>query len=172
MKARELAQLLEAVVRKVVREEMKPILQELNENNNAAKKRPMVKKKRVRQSDPFDVSKVLKEERVKNKNKKSVKFAKDTMINQLLTETHDSDEWRDMNGSNMFTSQNAQAFGGGNMGEAVGYGSKVATVNNMTPMVDPEGRPMDVNLEGTKVGEALTRDYSALMKKINAKKGV
>ena len=31
---------------------------------------------------------------------------------------------------------------------------------------------MNVNLEGTGVGKALTRDYSALMKKLNNKKGI
>jgi hypothetical protein len=30
---------------------------------------------------------------------------------------------------------------------------------------------MNVNIEGTAVGDALTKDYSALMKTINAKKG-
>ena len=39
------------------------------------------------------------------------------------------------------------------------------------PTLDPEGRPMNVNIEGTPVGDALTKDYSALMKTINAKKG-
>tara|TARA_R110000851_G_scaffold284525_2_gene438092 strand:- start:478 stop:987 length:510 start_codon:yes stop_codon:yes gene_type:complete len=168
MKARELSKLLEVIVRKVIREELKPIIMELNENKRTKTKKTIVKKTK-KKVDPLDVSNVLNEHRVKSKTK--VKFAKDSMINQLLTETYDNDEWRDMNGSNMFTSQNAQAFGGGNMGEAVGYGSKVATVNNMTPSVDPEGRPMNVNLEGTGVGKALTRDYSALMKKLNNKKG-
>ena len=169
MKARELSKLLEVIVRKVIREELKPIIMELNESKKTKTKKPIVRKTK-KKADPFDVSNVLNEHRVKSKPK--VKFAKDSMINQLLTETYDNDEWRDMNGSNMFTSQNAQAFGGGNMGEVVGNGSKVATVNNMTPSVDPEGRPMNVNLEGTGVGKALTRDYSALMKKLNNKKGI
>lgn len=168
MKARQLSKLVEAIVRKVIREELKPIIMELNENKRPKTKKTITKKPK-KKVDPFDVSNVLNEHRVKSKPK--VKFAKDSMINQLLTETYDNDEWRDMNGSNMFTSQNAQAFGGGNMGEAVGYGNKVATTTNMTPSVDPEGRPMNVDLEGTAVGKALTRDYSALMKKLNTKKG-
>jgi len=168
MKARQLSKLVEAIVRKVIREELKPIIMELNESKRTKTKKTITKKPK-KKVDPFDVSNVLNEHRVKSKPK--MKFAKDSMINQLLTETYDNNEWRDMNGSNMYTSQNAQAFNRGNMAEAIGYGSQVATTTNMTPTVDPEGRPMDVNLEGTAVGAALTRDYSALMKKINSKKG-
>jgi hypothetical protein len=160
MKARQLSKLVEAIVRKVIREELKPIIMELNENKRTKTKKTITKKTK-KKVDPFDVSNVLNEHRVKSKPK--MKFAKDSMINQLLTETYDNDEWRDMNGSNSFTSQNAQAFG---------YGSQTTTPTNMTPSVDPEGRPVNVDLEGTAVGAALTRDYSALMKKLNTKKGV
>tara|TARA_Y100000816_G_scaffold6257_1_gene3828 strand:+ start:1343 stop:1831 length:489 start_codon:yes stop_codon:yes gene_type:complete len=161
MKARQLSKLVEAIVRKVIREELKPIILELNENKRPKTKKTIVKKAQ-KKVDPFDVSNVLNEHRVKSKPK--MKFAKDSMINQLLTETYETDEWRSINGGSTFTSQNAQAFG---------YGSQTATPTpiNMAPAVDPEGRPVDVNLEGTAVGAALTRDYSALMKKINSKKG-
>ena len=159
MKARQLSKLVEAIVRKVIREELKPIIMELNENKRTKTKKTITKKPK-KKVDPFDVSNVLNEHRVKTKPK--MKFAKDSMINQLLSETYDTDEWRSINGGNSFTSQNAQAFG---------YGSQTATPTNMTPTVDPEGRPVDVDLEGTAVGAALTRDYSALMKKINSKKG-
>jgi hypothetical protein len=159
MKARQLSKLVEAIVRKVIREELKPIIMELNENKRPKTKKTITKKPK-KKVDPFDVSNVLNEHRVKSKPK--MKFAKDSMINQLLTETYDNDEWRSINGGNSFTSQNAQAFG---------YDSQTATPTNMTPSVDPEGRPIDVDLEGTAVGAALTRDYSALMKKINSKKG-
>jgi len=161
MKARQLSKLVEAIVRKVIREELKPIIMELNESKRTKTKKTITKKPK-KKVDPFDVSNVLNEHRVKSKSKPAPKFAKDSMINQLLTETYNTDEWRDMNGSNSFTSQNAQAFG---------YGSQDATPINMTPSVDPEGRPVNVDLEGTAVGAALTRDYSALMKKINSKKG-
>jgi len=159
MKARQLSKLVEAIVRKVIREELKPIIMELNENKRTKTKKTITKKPK-KKVDPFDVSNVLNEHRVKSKPK--MKFAKDSMINQLLTETYDTDEWRSINGGSSFTSQNAQAFG---------YGSQTATPTNMTPSVDPEGRPVNVDLEGTAVGAALTRDYSALMKKINSKKG-
>lgn len=160
MKPRQIAKLLESIVRKVVREEFKSLL---NESKNV---QPKVKQPKF---DPLDVSHIL--ETKQPKSKKQIKFSKDNMVNQILTETYDSDEWQNINGNGMFTSQQAQGFNRGAMAEMLGYNSGTPTVNNMTPTVDPDGRPMDVNLEGTKVGEALTRDYSSLMKKINAKKG-
>ena len=160
MKPRQIAKLLESIVRKVVREEFKSLL---NESKNV---QPKVKQTKF---DPLDVSHIL--ETKQPKSKKQIKFSKDNMVNQILTETYDSDEWQNINGNGMFTSQQAQGFNRGAMAEMLGYDSGTPTVNNMTPTVDPDGRPMDVNLEGTKVGEALTRDYSSLMKKINAKKG-
>jgi len=160
MKPRQIAKLLESIVRKVVREEFKSLL---NESKNV---QPKVKQPKF---DPLDVSHIL--ETKQPKSKKQIKFSKDNMVNQILTETYDSDEWQNINGNGMFTSQQAQGFNRGAMAEMLGYDSGTPTVNNMTPTVDPDGRPMDVNLEGTKVGEALTRDYSSLMKKINAKKG-
>tara|TARA_R110001592_G_scaffold87117_5_gene257330 strand:- start:59974 stop:60498 length:525 start_codon:yes stop_codon:yes gene_type:complete len=173
MKTRQLAKLLETIVRKVVREEFKSLL---NESKNA---QPKVKQPKF---DPLDVSHILEHsaEHGVNTNglgqlpptrNKTLEFSKDTMVNQMLTETYESNEWRNINGSGNFTSQQAQGFNRGAMAEMLGYNSGTPTVNNMTPTVDPDGRPMDVNLEGTKVGEALTRDYSSLMKKINAKKG-
>jgi len=160
MKPRQIAKLLESIVRKVVREEFKSLL---NESKNV---QPKVKQPKF---DPLDVSHIL--ETKQPKSKKQIKFSKDNMVNQILTETYDSDEWQNINGNGMFTSQQAQGFNRGAMAEMLGYDSGTPTVNNMTPTVDPDGRPMDVNLEGTKVGKALTRDYSSLMKKINAKKG-
>ena len=160
MKPRQIAKLLESIVRKVVREEFKSLL---NESKNV---QPKVKQPKF---DPLDVSHIL--ETKQPKSKKQIKFSKDNMVNQILTETYDSDEWQNINGNGMFTSQQAQGFNRGAMAEMLGYDSGTPTVNNMTPTVDPDGRPMAVNLEGTKVGEALTRDYSSLMKKINAKKG-
>lgn len=169
MKPRQLAKLVETIVRKVVREELKSML------NESQKPKRKIKQKKF---DPLDVSHilnqgdVLSEQSSNIKPKKKIEFSKDSMVNQMLTETYNSNEWQNINSNGvMFTSQQAQGFNRGNMAEMLGYGSSEPTVTNMTPTIDPEGRPMDVNIEGTKVGEALTRDYSALMKTINKKKG-
>jgi hypothetical protein len=163
MKTRQLAKLLETIVRKVVREEFKSLL------NESTEQKPKVKQK---QFDPFDVSHIFESQNHNKKPQKKMEFSKDNMVNQILNETYEANEWQNINGNGgMFTSQQAQGFNRSAMAEMMGYGSGKPTVSNMTPTTDPDGRPMNVNLEGTKVGEALTRDYSALMKKINAKKG-
>jgi len=55
------------------------------------------------------------------------------------------------------------------MADALGYGDGKS---NMMPTTDIDGRPVDINNEQVAaVGAALTKDYSALMKTINAKKG-
>lgn len=172
MKTREFAKLLETIVRKVVREEFKSMITESKQPTKS------IVKTAQKKADPLDVSHIFNEGDVLSeqasyvKPKKKINFSKDNMVNQMLTETYNSNEWQNINGNGgMFTSQNAQGFNRSSMAEMIGYGSAKPTVSNMTPTTDPDGRPMNVNLEGTKVGEALTRDYSALMKKINAKKG-
>lgn len=162
MKAKDLAQLLEVIVRKVVREELKPIIAEVKKSS-----KPVIKettsKKRVKK-DPLNVEHIF-EEKVSQKQT----FTKNSMLNDLLNETANDGDWRNMD--SMYTSQQAQGFNRAQMAEMLGYGDGVATPQNMTPNVGPDGEPMNVNLEGTAVGEALTRDYSGLMKAINAKKG-
>ena len=163
MKAKELAQLLEVIVRKVVREELKPILKEVKQSS-----KPIIRERAVDNSkvtkDPLDISGLLE-----TKKPKVQKFSENPLLNDMLNETAQSGEWRNMDST--FTSQQAQGFNRAQMAEMLGYGDGVATTTNMTPTVDPDGNPMNVNIEGTAVGNALTRDYSSLMKTINAKKG-
>jgi hypothetical protein len=163
MKAKELAQLLEVVVRKVVREELKPIISEVKKNS-----KPVIRERAVDNSkvtkDPLDISGLLE-----TKKPKVQKFSENPLLNDMLNETAESGEWRNMDST--FTSQQAQGFNRAQMAEMLGYGDGVATTTNMTPTLDPDGEPMNVNIEGTAVGDALTRDYSSLMKTINAKKG-
>ena len=91
------------------------------------------------------------------------------MLNEMLNETAESGEWRTMDST--FGANQAQGFNRQVMAEKLGYGNGVPTAQNMTPTIDPDGNPMNVNIEGTAVGDALTKDYSKLMKTINAKKG-
>ena len=79
-------------------------------------------------------------------------------------------EWKNLNGKT-FTSNQAQGFDRATMASMLGYGDEHSRLNSMTPTIDPEGNPMNVNLEGTAIGDALTKDYSQLMKAMNAKKG-
>ena len=165
MKAKQLADLLEVVVRKVVREEMKPILKEIKNSS-----KPIIKevrrKKTTNTKDPLDVSDVLKTERAKPS---AQKFSENSMLNDMLNETAESGEWRTMDST--FGANQAQGFSRQAMAEQLGYGNDVPIVQNMIPNVDPDGKPLTVNIEGTAVADALTKDYSALMITINAKIG-
>ena len=168
MKAKELAQLLEVVVRKVVREELKPIISEVKKNSKPVMRERAVDNSKIKK-DPLDIniSDILKEER--KPKRQTQKFSENPLLNDMLNETAESGEWKNIDST--FTSQQAQGFNRAQMAEMLGYGDGVATTTNMTPTLDPDGKPLNVNIEGTAVGDALTRDYSSLMKTINAKKG-
>jgi len=167
MKAKQLADLLEVIVRKVVREELKPILKEIKQSS-----KPVIKENKVKEItkpfDPLDVSDVLETERIRKQTPK-MKFSQNSMLNEMLNETADSGEWRTMDST--FGANQAQGFNRQAMAEQLGYGNGVPTAQSMMPTVDPDGNPLNVNIEGTAVGDALTKDYSKLMKTINAKKG-
>jgi hypothetical protein len=158
MKAKELAQLLELVVRKVVREELKPIITEVR---NASK--PIIKevkvKKRIVEKDPLDInlSELLSEDSGTPKTEQKT-FIKNPMLNDMLNEVADSGEWRNLNDT-QFSSNQAQSFMQG--------GS-----TSVAPTVDIDGRPIDTsNPEVANVMGAITKDYSQLMKAIDKKKG-
>tara|TARA_B110000483_G_C18144707_1_gene522933 strand:+ start:366 stop:842 length:477 start_codon:yes stop_codon:yes gene_type:complete len=157
MKAKELAQLLELIVRKVVREELKPIITEVR---NASK--PIIKevkvKKRIVEKDPLDInlSELLSEDSGTPKTEQKT-FIKNPMLNEMLNEVADSGEWRNLNDSNSFTSNQAQGFIQG---------------NSALPTTDIDGRPIDTsNPEVANVMGAITKDYSQLMKAMDKRKG-
>ena len=153
MKAKELAQLLELVVRKVVREELKPILSEVKKSQKPIIREVKSKKVRV-EKDPLDInlSEILAEAPQRETEKKT--FMKNPMLNDMLNEVADSGEWRNLNDT-QFSSNQAQSF-----------------MQGSVPTTDIDGRPIDTNNEkvAAAVG-AMTKDYSQLMKAIDKKKG-
>ena len=155
MKAKDLAQLLEVIVRKVVREELKPILSEVKKSQKPIIKEIKSEKVEVEPLD-IDMRKILAIEENKSKPKPK-KFMKNPLLNEMLNETHESGEWRTMDGT--FESNQAQGFMHG--------GSQT-----IAPTQDIDGRPVDTNNEQVAaVAGAMTKDYSALMKAIDKKKG-
>jgi hypothetical protein len=107
MKAKDLAQLLEVIVRKVVREELKPILSEVKKSQKPIIKEIKSKKVKV---DPLeiDMGKILAIEENKKVSKPKT-FVQNEMLNEMLNETHQSGEWRNLDG-NPYTSNQAQSF--------------------------------------------------------------
>jgi len=91
-------------------------------------------------------------------------FSKDPMLNDLLNETATlpADEWATIN----FKSEMAQAFGGMRS-------NGDASVPFVAPQTDIDGRPVNMaNEQVATAVNAMTKDYSALMKAIDKKKGL
>ena len=156
MKAKDLAQLLEVIVRKVVREELKPMLKEIKKSQKPIIKE--IKSKKV-EVDPLeiDMGKILAIEENK-KTSKPKAFVKDSMLNEMLNDVAESGEWRNLD-ANPYTSNQAQGF--------IQNGSTM-----IAPTQDIDGKPVDTNNETVaNVMGAMTKDYSQLMKAIDKKKG-
>ena len=111
--------------------------------------------------DPLDVEYIFKG----NTNKKTQKplFTKKSPLTEVLNETYQSGEWRNINSGGTFTSDMAQSFmGGGN------HMVDTSTVQDL------DGKPVSMDTlaqteAGASVVSALTRDYSQLMKVMNNK---
>ena len=114
---------------------------------------------KVVEKDPLDVEHIFE---TSQQTKQS--FTGNSMLNDMLNETAQGGEWRSINGpGGVFNASQAQSWGG---------------VNPQTPSVlqTTEGGQVSAQqLQQTEAGQAvvnaLTRDYSGLMKHINAKKG-
>lgn len=112
---------------------------------------------KVVEKDPLDVDHIFETKQ------DSKSFTKNSMLNDMLNETAQGGEWRSINGpSGVFQSSQAQAWGSMNQQPSV--------------LQTTEGNAVSVErLQQTEAGQAvvnaLTRDYSALMKHIDAKKG-
>ena len=140
-------------VRKEVAKEKKALRKSLM--NEIKKSQPKVVEK-----DPLDVDHIFE---TTHSTKQS--FTGNSMLNDLLNETANDGEWRNMD--SMYTSNQAQGFDRAQMASALGYGEQ-----SVIPTVDVDGKPVDMAaLQSSGVADALTRDYSGLMKAINAKKG-
>jgi hypothetical protein len=156
MKAKQLAELLEVIVRKVVREELKPIITEIKRASKPLIKETKSKSKTVKDPLDIDLSEILKEEKVSTPSKPKT-FVKNPMLNEMLNQTMNDGEWRTLD--SQFGYNQAQRW--------VDNGS-----TSVAPTTDIDGKPIDTNNEqvAAAVG-AMTKDYSQLMKAIEKKKG-
>ena len=97
----------------------------------------------------------------------NVKF-KEGKFSDMLNETVDN--WPTMGGGPL-TANNAQGMDRATMASMMGLSSS-PTPQSMIPQTDSDGKRVDVNaVMNSGVGEALTKDYSQLMKAIAKKKG-
>ena len=74
-------------------------------------------------------------------------------------------------GGGTLTANNAQGMNRDAMSSMMGI-NRPASPSSMIPTKDSDGRAVDMNaVMNSGVGNALTKDYSGLMKAINKKKG-
>jgi len=156
---------LKVAVRQVVKEELTEILREGLQSTLAEMKQPVNKTKIISQKpqQPPVKKKPLFED---NKWANILNDTDALVENQPLAMNSYKDAMNESMQEIKMTSQDAQSFGMSrqNMQQAMGLAP-----NTPQTMEDPEdGRSYEVAPE---VQHALTRDYSALMKAIDAKKG-
>ena len=118
---------------------------------------------KVVEKDPLDVDHIFE---TNHSTKQS--FTGNSMLNDMLNETAQGGEWRSINstgvGGGMFNSSQAQSFG-----------SMVGGQQPQVLQTAEGGQVSTQQLQQTEAGQAvvnaLTRDYSGLMKHMNNKKG-
>lgn len=111
------------------------------------------------------IQEMSKPQPTKKAKKPNVTF-KDNKFSDLLNETVDT--WPTMGGGT-FTSNQAQGMNRESMAAMMGLQTPA---QSMIPQQDSDGRAVDVNaVMNSGVGQALTKDYSHLMKAIEKKKG-
>jgi len=156
MDTTKLVKAIQIIVKEEVKKEMAKREKVIRES--ILKEMKQTQPKRVK-NDPLDVEHIFEQKQTPKKE-----MFKSTGFADLLNETADSGEWKSINGQGgVFNASQAQAWGG---------------MTNQQPSVlqTSEGRAVSVEqLQQTDAGQAvvdaLTRDYSGLMKHINAKKG-
>ena len=156
MDTTKLVKAIQIIVKEEVKKEMAKREKVIRES--ILKEMKQTQPKRVK-NDPLDVEHIFEQKQTPKKE-----MFKSTGFADLLNETADNGEWRSINGQGgVFNASQAQAWGG---------------MTNQQPSVlqTSEGRAVSVEqLQQTDAGQAvvdaLTRDYSGLMKHINAKKG-
>jgi hypothetical protein len=156
MDTTKLVKAIQIIVKEEVKKEMAKREKVIRESilKEVTKSQP----KRV-EADPLDVDHIFEQ---KQQSPKKEVF-KSTGFADLLNETADNGEWRSINSQGgAFSSTQAQAWGHMNQ--------------NPNTLQTSDGKSVSVDrLQQTEAGQAvvnaLTRDYSGLMKHINAKKG-
>jgi hypothetical protein len=162
MDANKFINLMKQVVREVVREEVKLALREemvlLRESLRSNNVAPIVEQ---RQTKTVTQQPVIKKQAPQQAKRP---LSKNSILNDLLNES------RPFN-SNEYGAQ-AISF---NTNDVMSFGNQhdtFAMQESIVPMVDFNNNPVDLNNEGVQaVAAAVTRDYSALMKAIDKKKG-
>ena len=143
------------LLRKVIREEVQHVVRK--------EFRALLTEQKINHKQVIDHG--LKLSEISNNPKPKRKFSKNTMLNGILNETAASPPSQEMTdwGTMNFKSEMAES-----------YGTQAQSNTQMMPLAASgiNGEPVNMNNESTAaVVNAMTKDYSALMKAIDKKKG-
>ena len=156
MDTKKLIKAIQLIVKEEVKKEVAKKEKSLRESILKEVKQSQPK---VVEKDPLDVDHLFE---TKQEPKKS--FTNNSTLNELLNETAQGGEWKNINGTGgVFNASQAQGWGGG------------INTQQSTFQTTEGGQVSAQQLQQTEAGQAvvnaLTRDYSGLMKHINTKKG-
>ena len=156
MDTKKLIKAIQLIVKEEVKKEVAKKEKSLRESILKEVKQSQPK---VVEKDPLDVDHLFE---TKQETKKS--FTNNSTLNELLNETAQGGEWKSINGpGGVFNASQAQGWGGG------------INTQQSTFQTADGSQVSAQQLQQTEAGQAVlnavTRDYSALMKHMNAKKG-
>jgi len=149
--------LISEEVRKAVRAEMRILLKEQKTDHRKSMKHGMDMYQETRTPKPAP-------------RKKEKSFTKDSILNDLLNETAMTMNPGDLYGDTPMVSQDTLSFGSN---DAQGFGMMRNGYTATPPVTDINNNPVNVSNEKVAtVVNNITKDYSALMKAIDKKKGI
>ncbi len=147
MKKNELIKIIRGVVREEVQKSLK---KELTEVFKSLKTKSLVK----------ETKRVVK-------NKKQRQLAKDPVLNKILNETRGGVPQGE--GQEEYPTMGGKTFDRTSMASLMGYGNQGVDSNRAEQTIQQMGVPSERVPEDVK--NAITKDYSAVMKAMNKKKG-
>ena len=149
--------LINEELRKVMREELRTVLNEQKIDHTKSMKRGMQMYQEAQIPKP-------------SPRKKDITFTKDSILNDLLNETAMTMNPRELYSDAPMVSRDTLTFGSS---DAQGFGMMRNGYAPTPPVTDINNNPVDTSNEKVAaVVDNITKDYSALMKAINKKKGM
>jgi len=156
MDTKKLIKAIQLIIKEEVKKEVAKREKSLRESILKEMKQSQPK---VVERDPLDVDHIFETSHTNNQS-----FTGNSMLNDMLNETAQGGEWRSINGpGGVFNASQAQGWGGG------------LNTQQSTFQTAEGGQVSAQQLQQTEAGKAVvnavTRDYSQLMKAIDKKKG-
>jgi len=152
MKKRELIEVIDKIVERKVRQQIRKLKEEIF----------------IDKVEPLSFESIKDEFTKKPTKTKDVNYTKDKSLNKILNETKGGiqgggDSWPTMGG---------KTFDSSRMAEVMGYGTSDQSKREVGAVQTMQKAGVNVEQVPDHVTNALTKDYSAMMKAMDKKKGV